>query len=125
MGNFKFKILIHMKLTFLTLLTLGSVEAASFCRNDTYCSNNWVKKKCCSHFQCNAYCNTVRCRTDTCGRTKCFKTAAEFRTTIIPAVPAGPAIPARPAGYDAWGRPIMARPAVPVHVYTPQRTCSF
>ena len=66
-----------MKLAVLSFIA-GVTTAASVCRSDDTCSSNWTQKKCCSDFECNVYCNTTRCRTDTCGGSLCAKTAEGF-----------------------------------------------
>ena len=112
-----------MKFAFLALLA-ATAEGLIVCRNDAGCTSNWVKKKCCSHFNCNTYCNTKRCRVDTCGKTLCAKTAAEFVTRMVAGTPAIPAVPARlavppvpavPALIDINGKPIPGteRPGLP------------
>merc|ERR1712226_1265926 len=69
------------------------------------CASNWTKKSCCSDFECNLYCNTTRCRTDTCGQTKCSKIAANF-TTGVPI--SGPQQPQR----DAFGNIVNTPPNI-------------
>ena len=53
-------------------------EAKIICRHDFKCRSNWFKKYCCSDFECNTWCNTKRCRTNSCGVEKCAKKARDF-----------------------------------------------
>ena len=69
-----------MKFAAIALLA-AATATAKICRNDTVCATNWVKKSCCSDFECNAFCDTIRCRQNTCGVTLCKKTAVEFTNT--------------------------------------------
>ena len=57
---------------------LGISQAAQACRKDSECSGNWFKKSCCSDFECNAWCNVIRCRQDSCAKLKCAKPAEQF-----------------------------------------------
>ena len=113
-----------MKLSAILALIAGT-EAVKYCREDFNCASNWTQKKCCSHFKCNVYCNTTRCRTDTCGKTRCAKPASGFRQytlkrTIIPK-----AVPRAVVTYDRWGRPVhtAAVPVAPPRVT--YQTCVF
>ena len=114
-----------MKFTILALL--ATVGATTVCRDDVTCShNNFVKKKCCSDFECNAYCNTKRCRVDSCGRTHCAIRAADFTSHVhaasdpkpgvpgVPEVPAVAPVPAVPARVDLDGNEVAgtSRPAI-------------
>ena len=112
-----------MKFALIALLAAVVVEGKT-CRNDANCASNFTRKKCCSHFQCNNWCNTTRCRVDTCGKQLCAKTAVEFVTRMVqgrramPAIPARPLIaplPAVPAIMNINGLPIpgSSRPALP------------
>merc|ERR1712167_507967 len=87
------------------ILALIGLVAAKQCRTDGVCSSNWVKKKCCSDFECNAYCDTTRCRTNTCCGIKCAKKASDFHTTMFSRPPT--------VMRDAYGR------IIPTNVPTP------
>ena len=78
-NKIKLKSFLSIMIVLLVLfISRADASKSNHCMNDKDCNGYWFKPYCCSDFECNAlYCDS-RCKTNTCGKTVCAKTAEEF-----------------------------------------------
>ena len=70
-----------MKIFNISVFLLGSALVrgdAKQCKDNAVCKRNWIRKECCSDFECNIGMCKIRCRVNSCGQKLCAKRASEF-----------------------------------------------